>query len=236
MPSPVSYIPGGFNFPATTGTPQTTTTTNNLGFNPAGTIGQNPTLADTNPMTQFNAAAYNPFANDPRTAMLYQSATGQLDRMVAKRVLNLTPQNITTGLGGLPVATGAGMDSMTFGVVLSALNPTKDPEGFVTLMEKVLQDPKGSFKIQQYPQFVKAYYDLKATQMASVGGAAGVPTAAAATAQSPQLDPTKIVALLQKLGATEQDIASLTTASGSTGTTTQQQTQALLRKTINPTA
>ncbi len=169
--SPPQFRAGGFNNPP--GSPQVGTGFNNTPVNNAfATMGQNPTLAGTNPMTQFNAATYNPFANNPEIAMLYQSATGQADPMLVAAQLGLKPQNITAGPGGFPVATGAGMKSMELNIALGAAknaiqtNPAtgqpKDVNGFISLMEKLSKD-RNALLNPEFQQLVPTYQAMMGT-------------------------------------------------------------------------
>jgi len=244
--SPPQFRAGGFNNPL--GSPQAAAGFNNPTNNAFATMGQNPTLAGTNPMTQFNAAAYNPFANNPETAMLYQSATGQADPMLVAAKLGLKPQNITTtGPGGLPMATGAGMSPMALNVAIEAAKiglEKNDTKGFMSIMGNLAKDPTASLD-PRFQQLVPAYQQL----MGAVGAQSAAITTGANAAQVQQMGQIqvmmqqlmeqnkKLVALLaesgipaDKLNAIMNPSAPPTTSTPSnTTSTTQQQTQALFK-------
>lgn len=243
--SPPPFQAGGFNLPP--GSPQAAAGFNNPANNAFATMGQNPTLAGTNPMTQFNAAAYNPFANDPRTAMLYQSATGQADPMLAAAQLGLKPQIISTGLGGMPMAMGAGMSSMALNIAIEAAKiglQNNDTKGFMSIMGNLAKDPTASLD-PRFQQLVPAYQQL----MGAVGAQSAAITTGANAAQVQQMGQIqvmmqqlmeqnkKLVALLaesgipaDKLNAIMNPSAPPTTSTPSnTTSTTQQQTQALFK-------
>jgi hypothetical protein len=174
MPSPIAYIPGGFN-PPTTGTPETSPINgmpNTGGFPSAGNLGQNSTLAGTNPQTQFNNNPIEMYKNmkfDTTTATLLASANGQLDPTAAAAATGLKPQVLITDPNGYTMAAGAGMSNQVLKIALDACinalqtdpatGQMKDQKGFMSLMAKMAKDPN-ALQDPRFQQLVPTYQTL----------------------------------------------------------------------------
>lgn len=180
--TPPPFQAGGFNQP-TTGLP-----TN--GFSGMPTIGQNPTVAGiTNPMPQFNTGApgfnmpntgngavnsqldlYRKTGFDAQTQLLMGAANGAVDPSAALAATGLTPPTITTNANGIAQISTIPIGSLKY--ILPTLNPTKDPASFITIMQKLLQDPTTS-KAPQLQPFIATYQQMMMSGMGVAGGVVG---------------------------------------------------------------
>ncbi len=201
------YQGGGFGLP-----------TNGMPTNAMASIGQNPTLAGMNPLTNFSNIANNPlqqYANmgihDERTQMLLAAANNGLNPMQAVQALGLNLPTITRNEYGF--ATVSTMTSMALGIGLDAAeaalqtDPTtgqpKDLKGFLTLMKTFSQDPKALLD-PRMQRLLPIYQQVAGTLGAQAGSIAG---ATAGVAGSPQL-----TALSQQVTKLTQVLTAITTA------------------------
>ena len=201
------YQGGGFGLP-----------TNGMPTNAMASIGQNPTLAGTNPTLNFSnmpntlSQKYlNMGIYDEKTKILLEAANGGINPALAAGTLGLKPPTITTNQYGF--AQVSTMTSMALGIGLDAAeaalqtDPTtgqpKDLKGFLTLMKTFSQDPKALLD-PRMQQLAQIYQQLAGTLGAQAGSIAG---ATAGVAGSPQL-----TALSQQVTKLTQVLTAITTA------------------------
>jgi hypothetical protein len=229
--TPPPYQAGGFNQP--------TTGVTNMGFTGSPTIGQNPTIAGiTNPMPQFNTATpsfnmpnagnavnnqldlYRKTGFDATTQLLMAAANGSIDPSAALGATGLTPPTITTGANGIAQVSTISAGALKY--ILPALNPTKDPKSFITIMQKLLQDPSAS-KAPELQQFIPIYQQMMMSGMGGAAGMAGDPSGvlgqASQTITQLQAQNDKLIGLIAEMKGISVDELKKTLGATTTATT-----------------